>query len=338
MKKIEFLKIWLMLLILLTGCSGEYKGIKSGNYSLSYDYGNVQQCDLTIEKISGELEFSGEVICLGMGNAYRLKKHLFEDYQKSYDELVCVDEQLNKNMMKYSLNDQIMMLGGTTDRGSFLALKMDYSLENGEYFYKYYVERCSNDGKILKTITLDFMNPKDIDLPIAIIANDDIVFFAWEKCYYEISNKGEFQVFDMPSDYKFYRFILLPDGKAAMDLCCIVQKNGDIISIKHIIMELGNDENNKNTIMEYDELDDRMDWLCAANIYYDGRVILADMEGIYLADKERKNLCKIFDWKENGFPISYIYNLASDNSGTIFILIESDKIPKLLVLKAYERH
>lgn len=55
MKKIEFLKIWLMLLILLTGCSGEYKGIKSGNYSLSYDYGNVQQCDLTIEKISGEL-------------------------------------------------------------------------------------------------------------------------------------------------------------------------------------------------------------------------------------------------------------------------------------------
>ena len=103
-------------------------------------------------------------------------------------------------------------------------------------------------------------------------------------------------------------------------------------------MELGNDENNKNTIMEYDELDDRMDWLCAANIYYDGRVILADMEGIYLADKERKNLCKIFDWKENGFPISYIYNLASDNSGTIFILIESDKIPKLLVLKAYERH
>ncbi len=79
-----------------------------------------------------------------------------------------------------------------------------------------------------------------------------------------------------------------------------------------------------------------MNWLCAVNFYLNEQLLLADMNGIYLSDKDMKNMHKIFDWRENEISISYVYNLTSNNSGTIFALVENDKMPKFILLRPNE--
>ena len=258
MKKLKALEILFIFIFLMTSCTDKYKGNTNG-----IKYRDVLQYDLALAEMPNELEYGGEIICLGIGSAYRLKKHLFEDYQKSYDELMIVNANLPPKVLKYSLEEQIMMLGVTPIKECFLVLKMDSSKANKDN-YHYYVEMCDSDGMVLKTIDLDFLTSGNIDLPLAIISDDNNIFLAWEDRYCEVSYKGETQFYDIPSDYKFYRYILLPEGNVALDLYSVEYKNGEVVGIKHKITKLSHNKNYTLANLQYDELDERLNWLCAA--------------------------------------------------------------------------
>ena len=85
-----------------------------------------------------ELEYGGEIICLGIGSAYRLKKHLFEDYQKSYDELMIVNVNLPPKSIKVFFGRTDNDAWSDTDKSLLFLIDLEwrykYNEENDEAY------------------------------------------------------------------------------------------------------------------------------------------------------------------------------------------------------------
>lgn len=85
---------------------------------------------LEVEKPIEELDCGGEGIYLGAGKAFRFKKHLFEDYKASYDEVIIVDSEGVKSSVKCPLDDQIMVTGYAVNSGGFLLKGNSYGRQS----------------------------------------------------------------------------------------------------------------------------------------------------------------------------------------------------------------
>lgn len=93
-------------------------------------YSNVLSTVLEVEKPIEELDCGGEGIYLGAGKAFRFKKHLFEDYKASYDEVIIVDSEGVKSSVKCPLDDQIMVTGYAVNSGGFLLKGNSYGRQS----------------------------------------------------------------------------------------------------------------------------------------------------------------------------------------------------------------
>ena len=328
-------KIYILLIFILfgmAGCAGE-KGAKAVVIS-DMKYEDVLQCDLEAERPSKKEEQGGEINCLDVGKAYRLKKHLAEEYYESYDEIVMIDGKNKISKLKYPIEDQVMLIG-SAQGDNFLGFKIDYSWEEDNYQYS--VQICNGEGEIVRKKALDYLNSPEFIFPVAVIedVNNNIVV-AWEDHYDVVSDGEQVLSCEIPENFCFYRFLPLPGGEIALDLISFDQEDGWVSHINHRITELNrNDE--KACIIEYDELDERLDKICSVNRFDDNQIVAADMEGLYLSDFSFKKIYQIYDWKDHNISVSNIYNIAADENGTIYALIESEKGTRYIVFHSEDK-
>lgn len=329
-KKCRLLLMALFFTALLCGCASR----KSAGTADEPGY----VCDADIQLwsyVENELPYASTQ-CLGTNRAFQFSVYYYPGKQEdSYVELITVDsrESLNSQTWAYQENETIISVGYMVGANGFVTLAVCPS-EKEEGKDQCFLQKREADGTITETILLDCLDPMVLPYSsacrtIVVDGNGYIhmagVSYVYDRTdYYVLSSDGDILATKHFANSSFVRFITLPDGQVA---CDSKESTGSAnvagrSQYHHKVERLDTQTGQESVLFEYDELDkEGKNQIWAVSIFDDECLVYADSAGVYFSDYSFTDSRQIYSWRDQGIVLHEIYDVSSDENGTISMLM-----------------
>lgn len=276
---------------------------------------------------------------LGTNRAFKFSVYYFPDKKEdSYTELITVDSNESLNSLTWAYNDKetIVSSGHMVGTSGFVTLAVCRS-ENEEGKDQCVLQKREADGTVTETISVDCLDPTVLlynhaSRTIIVDGNGYIhmagVPLSYDMTdYYVLSSDGDMIATMHFEKSSFMRFITLPDGRIACDSRESAGSANEAGSMQyHHKVELMDTQTGQESVLfEYDELDkEGKNRIQAVNVFDDDRLVYADSEGVYFSDYSFTESRQIYSWRDQAISFPDIYDVSSDENGTISVLMNRD--------------
>lgn len=332
-KKIGLLLMALVFSSLLCSCASQKPAGMADEISYVCD-ADIQFWTYDVNKFPyASMQF------LGTNRAFNFSVYYFPDKKEdSYTELITVDSNESLNSLTWAYNDKetIVSSGHMVDTNGFVTLAVCRS-ENEEGKDQCFLQKREADGTVTETILLDSLDPMVLSYNYAsrtvIVDGNGYIHMAGVPL---VNNKTDYYVFSSDGvmiatkhfeKSSFVRFITLPNGQIA---CDSRESTGSANEAgagqyHHKVELIDTQTGEESVLFEYDELDkEGKNRIQAVNVFDDDRLVYADSEGVYFSDYSFADSRKIYSWRDQAISVPYIYDVSSDENGTISMLINRD--------------
>lgn len=329
-KKFGLLLMVLVFSSLLCGCASKKSAGMADELGYVCD-ADIQFWTLEINELPyASMEF------LGTNRAFKFSVY-YSPVKKedSFAELITVDsnESLNSLTWAFKDNETIVSSGHMVGTNGFVTLAVCRS-EKEEGRDQCFLQKREADGTITETVSLDCLDPTVLSYNYAsrtiIVDGNGYIHMAgvplvYDKTdYYVLSPDGDIIATKHFENSSFMRFITLPNGQVACDSreSTGFANEAGLRQYHHKVEWMDTQTGQQSVLFEYDELDkEGKNQIQAVNIFDDDRLVYADSEGVYFSDYSFTDSRQIYSWSDQAMVVPYIYDVSSDENGTISMLM-----------------
>jgi len=264
----------------------------------------------------GEDEVGGSVqLVLDNLNAIYLKKHVYMDYMKSFDEVEFIDHTTGAtNLQRYERDNQLWGIGICANEGEHAELKIES--EGEDYYFVAYI--VDNGQNVTKKIGLDFLRSdfSDIVIPTKIVFDKDSNMHFYVSTandgmyYYVVSSNGEVAYRNKMVNKHILDITLWNDGSAAL-LVDSQETGKSYETLKYEFIRYR--DNDFESIFSYEIAG----FSGPFSLYVEDEktTIIADLSGIYYGDEKLENKRPIYTWMNHGIHVDSIIAVKKQGIG-----------------------
>lgn len=259
----------------------------------------------------------GTASFVGNTGAYHFKKHLFEEYEKCWDEIVYVDQEGNSVSNHIEIGEQVWTVGAIAGSDDCLVEKI--TLQEGSDYIEHHVMVVDKGMKLKQDIHLSFLDGEALVVlsEMMMDADGNLHFVSHEEGnHYIITDSAGEIINDYRLQEGWENLYLMADGRVAIKTEALIE---DGTATRY-------------TFQYYDSTSQSMVKLAEVNAEYnasilnmicpdESTVVFANKRGIFQGSPENiEGATCLYSWEKHGLFVSRVNDLQCPEEGRISLV------------------
>lgn len=293
-------------------------------------YSSVVNMPLRVENPSDAVLGGGESVFLGASRAYHFKKHLFENVDECWDELVFATAEGESGSESFDRENQLWYVQPVVGTDHYVTF--EYEVQEGSGDIRYFLTERDENHEALREFPLDFLSGDSSSeiimgiLDFAVDSSETVhlvrsVDDSWQ--YQLVSPEGEILAEYVSGGEYFRGLAPLYDGRIAF---CTAKADAEGLALQYMDQESGKPE----LLASLEKNIYRLTLLDEDTLLY------ADQEGVYRSRLSGKKPELLYCWANHGITAWRVPVMETDGNGRIALIYEGSGDYNYLCLEPTE--